>query len=62
MRGLDRIAAYRGYPLKLKLDNGSELISLAEWADARVHQTRQTDEERFYQKVSIAPTIRPLDM
>jgi len=36
VRELDRIAAYRGYPLKLRLDNGPELISLAlaEWAEA----------------------------
>ena len=35
VRELDRIAAYRGYPLKLRLDNGPELISLAlaEWAE-----------------------------
>jgi putative transposase len=35
VRELDRIAAYRGYPTKLRLDNGPELISLAlaEWAE-----------------------------
>jgi putative transposase len=35
VRELERIAAYRGYPLKLRLDNGPELISLAlaEWAE-----------------------------
>ena len=35
VRELDRIAAVRGYPLKLRLDNGPELISLAlaEWAE-----------------------------
>ena len=35
VRELDRIAVYRGYPLKLRLDNGPELISLAlaEWAE-----------------------------
>ena len=34
VRTLDRIAATRGYPLKLRLDNGPEFISLAlaEWA------------------------------
>ena len=34
VRTLDRIAAARGYPLKLRLDNGPEFISLAlaEWA------------------------------
>ena len=34
-RTLDRIAAERGYPLKLRLDNGPELISvtLADWAE-----------------------------
>jgi len=36
VRTLDRIAAERGYPLKLRLDNGPELISvtLADWAEA----------------------------
>jgi putative transposase len=35
VRTLDRIAAERGYPRKLKLDNGPELISvtLADWAE-----------------------------
>ena len=35
VRTLDRIAAERGYPLKLRLDNGPELISvtLADWAE-----------------------------
>jgi putative transposase len=35
VRELDRIAAYRGYPTKLRLDNCLELISLAlaEWAE-----------------------------
>jgi len=35
VRTLERIAATRGYPLKLRLDNGPELISvmLAEWAE-----------------------------
>jgi putative transposase len=34
VRTLDRIAATRGYPLKLRLDNGPEFISLAlaDWA------------------------------
>lgn len=34
IRVLDRIAAWRGYPQKLRLDNGPELISiaLADWA------------------------------
>jgi putative transposase len=36
IRVLDRIAAWRGYPQKLRLDNGPELISiaLAEWAES----------------------------
>lgn len=36
IRVLDRIAAWRGYPQKLRLDNGPELISiaLADWAEA----------------------------
>ena len=36
IRVLDRIAAWRGYPRKLRLDNGPELVSitLAEWAEA----------------------------
>ncbi len=35
VRTLDRIAATRGYPLKLRLDNGPEFISvtLASWAE-----------------------------
>jgi putative transposase len=35
VRTLDRIAATRGYPLKLRLDNGPEFISLAlaDWAE-----------------------------
>lgn len=36
IRVLDRIAAWRGYPAKLRLDNGPEFIAadLADWADA----------------------------
>ena len=35
VRTLERIAATRGYPLKLRLDNGPEFISvtLADWAE-----------------------------
>ena len=35
VRTLDRIAAQRGYPLKLRLDNGPEFVSitLADWAE-----------------------------
>ena len=35
VRVLDRIAEWRGYPEKLRMDNGPELISvtLAEWAE-----------------------------
>lgn len=35
IRTLDRIAAWRGYPEKLRLDNGPEFISLAlaDWAE-----------------------------
>ena len=35
VRTLEQIAAVRGYPLKLRLDNGPELVSiaLAEWAE-----------------------------
>ena len=35
IRALDRIASWRGYPEKLRLDNGPEFISLAlaEWAE-----------------------------
>lgn len=35
VRLLERIAAWRGYPQKLRLDNGPELIAiaLAEWAE-----------------------------
>lgn len=37
VRTLDRIAAWRGYPAKLRMDNGPELISgtMAEWAESR---------------------------
>lgn len=37
IRVLDRIAAWRGYPAKLRLDNGPEFIAsaLAEWAEAK---------------------------
>lgn len=36
VRVLERVAAWRGYPQKLRLDNGPEMISiaLAEWAEA----------------------------
>jgi putative transposase len=36
IRVLNRTAAWRGYPLKMRLDNGPELISIAmaEWAEA----------------------------
>lgn len=30
---VDRIVANRGYPLKLRMDNGPELVSLAQWAE-----------------------------
>lgn len=35
IRVLERIVAWRGYPVKLRMDNGPEFISaaLAEWAD-----------------------------
>lgn len=35
VRVLDRIAANRGYPIMLRMDNGPEFISLilAEWAE-----------------------------
>jgi putative transposase len=35
VRALNRIAAERGYPRKLRLDNGPELVSvtLADWAE-----------------------------
>ena len=35
VRALDRAAAWRGYPKKLRVDNGPELTSvrLADWAD-----------------------------
>ncbi len=36
IRVLERVAAWRGYPQKLRLDNGPEMISLAlaDWAEA----------------------------
>jgi putative transposase len=33
VRVLDMIVANRGYPLKMRMDNGPELVSLAQWAD-----------------------------
>ncbi len=33
VRVLDKIVATRGYPLKMRMDNGPELISLAQWAE-----------------------------
>lgn len=35
VRGLDRIVVNRGYPLKMRMDNGPELVSLAltQWAE-----------------------------
>ncbi len=35
VRVLERVAAWRGYPPKLRLDNGPELVgvALAEWAE-----------------------------
>jgi len=35
IRGLNRIAAWRGYPARLRLDNGSELVSvaMADWVE-----------------------------
>ena len=40
IRALDRIAAWRGYPAKVRLDNGPEFIAvaLAEWAEAHTVQ------------------------
>jgi putative transposase len=37
IRTLERIAAWRGYPAKLRLDNGPEFIvlALAEWAERK---------------------------
>lgn len=37
IRVLDRIAAWRGYPHQLRMDNGPELVSIAmaEWAEGR---------------------------
>ena len=37
VRVLDRIAAWRGYPRKLRLDNGPEFVAtaLADWAESR---------------------------
>jgi len=38
VRALDRAAAWRGYPKKLRVDNGPELTSvrLADWADDKM--------------------------
>ena len=32
-RVLEKIVASRGYPLRMRLDNGPELVSLAQWAE-----------------------------
>ena len=51
LRVLDRIAAWRRLPAKLRMDNGPELISvlLADWAEERrgigVHPARQAHTE-----------------
>ncbi len=57
VRVLDRIVANRGYPLKIRMDNGPELVSLtlAQWAeercDAGVYQARQANAECLYRTV-----------
>lgn len=47
VRVLDRIAANRGYPVMLRMDNGPEFISLAlaEWAE------RHAEKMEFIQPV-----------
>lgn len=63
VRVLERVAAWRGYPRKLRLDNGPELIALAlaEWAEshgvkAGVHRAGQADAERVHRAVQ--PQLR----
>jgi transposase InsO family protein len=58
VRELERIAAARGYPRKLRLDNGPELVSiaLAEWAEEHgvtleFIKPGKTDAERLYRKI-----------
>jgi putative transposase len=43
IRVLDRIAAWRGYPQRLRLDNGSELVSVALAGWAEDHDVLQLD-------------------
>ena len=55
VRVLDRIVATRGYPLKLRMDNGAEFISLtlAQWAEdhgvmLEFIKPGESDTERVY--------------
>ena len=58
IRTLERIAAWRGYPGKLRLDNGPEFVALAlaEWAERKSialgpHRARPADAERFHRTI-----------
>ncbi len=58
IRVLDRIVANRGYPLKMRMDNGPELVSLvlAQWAEEHDVQLEfikpgKPDTECFYRTV-----------
>lgn len=58
VRVLDRIVANRGYPLKLRMDNGPELVSLtlAQWAKA--HGVMQ----EFIKPGTVAYALRTLPL
>ena len=59
VRTLDRIAATRGYPLKLRLDNGPEFISLAlaDWAEQHGVALEFIKPGKPMQKVSLNGSI-----
>jgi transposase InsO family protein len=56
VRTLDRIATERGYPRKLRLDNGPEMVSvtLADWAEQHnvfLEFIKPGDAERLHRKI-----------
>jgi putative transposase len=68
VRTLERIAAERGYPLKLRLDNGPELVSvaLAEWAEkhgvtlrGRLRRPGRNDQLDRSQDVRVPAKVSP---
>ena len=57
VRVLGRIVANRGYPLKMRMDNGPELVLLTlaqcrrAWCDAGISQARQANTECLYRMI-----------